>query len=75
MWYYVPIRRLSGRNDYLRLASLLDQLCIHAEYDPGGWHNSKVGRIVPHLRFESAEDATVFALYNGSTVSLSIPIE
>lgn len=75
MTLYVPVRRLNGRNDFYHLATTLNKLGVYGDYNPGGWDDYTVGTVVPHLRFEDEEDATVFAIHTGNQVYKSIPVE
>ena len=75
MTVYVKIKRLNGRNDFLRLAWELQRKGFEdrVEYHQGGWEDKVVPKVAPHLKFENHDDALAYVLAYGGEVSKEIP--
>jgi uncharacterized protein (DUF433 family) len=43
------------------------------EYCEGGWRDSSIDAVLPHLKFEDESDAIAYALLTGNTVSTTLP--
>lgn len=76
MYYYVPIKRMNGRNDFYQLAKVLDEHGYddRVEYFAGDY-NAREGTVLPHLRFTDEGDAVAYCLTNGCTMTTAIPID
>ena len=69
--YYIEIPRINGRNDMARLSHRL-YICGYkdsVEYCAGGWADSDLEVIRPHLKFEDEQDAVAYSLTYGVNVS------
>jgi hypothetical protein len=74
MRFYVRIQRLSGRNDHVILGSWLNQSGVgEVDYYQGGWDDTNMNNIAPHLKFEREDDAIAYVLAHGGEITRSIP--
>jgi len=76
MTYYVEIPRVNGRYQFSYLIEILNQRGYKdVEYCEGGWEDSDMKIILPHLKFENEEDAVCYSLFTGRKLFRSIPKE
>ena len=74
MPFYV---RVSGRGKatYVEFAKwCVDRDILDAEFFTGGWNDYHLDAVLPHVRFNSSEDAVAYALSTGGEASTSIPL-
>lgn len=74
MSVYVRIRKLNGRQDHADLGSWLNQSGVcEVDYFEGGWGDTSMNNIAPHLKFEREEDAMAWVLAHGGEISKTLP--
>jgi len=75
MFYYIEITRINGRNDMLNLSARLDARGYEdtVEYWAGGWEDTQLHIIRPHLRFQNEQDAMAYSLTYGGDVLKAPP--
>ena len=75
MSFYVRISPINGRRDQLSLSRyLLKHGYKTVEYCQGGWMDTSVGNIAPHLKFEDESDAVAFVIARGGEYCKEPPV-
>jgi len=74
MTVYVRIKKLNGRQDHATLGEWLNQSGVfEVDYFEGGWVDSVLPVIAPHLKFEIEEDAVAYILAHGGEITKELP--
>lgn len=75
MTVYVRIKKLNGRQDHANLGLWLNQSgVVEVDYFEGGWVDSILPVVAPHLKFDIEEDAMAYVLAHGGEISKTLPV-
>ncbi len=74
MYYYVRIKKLNGRIGHIALAEWVNSSGVgEVDYNEGGWADTMIHNVAPHLRFDREGDAIAYILAHGGEVLKKIP--
>jgi hypothetical protein len=75
MTVYVRIKKLNGRQGHAELGTWLNQSGVgEVDYFEGGWVDSIMPVVAPHLKFDIEEDAMAYVLAHGGEISNTLPV-